>query len=318
MNILFTGSAGYLGSNACIELIKSKQINHVFGVDVKDCTQDLKNLNKYTHLIADIRSPHISEWIKQNQIDVIVHSASIINPPRGMSVEEIEQIELGGLKNLLAATHKYSIKKFIFISSGAAYGYFPKHPELITEDYRLKGNPEFPYSYFKAQAEQLIAEFDEKHPDINTLIFRPGTILGKDTNSPLTQYFNNKLLVGVKGFKSPFCFILDVDVSKAILQGCLNVDLTGAYNLSGDGVLTLKEIAQQLNRKYIELPKKFYERLIGVLRFLGLSKFRPYQVNLMCYRPVLANQKLKEHFEQLPSKNSREVFQIYKSSQTYK
>jgi len=122
-------------------------------------------------------------------------------------------------------------------------------------------------------------------------------------------------LVGIKGFQSPFCFILDADVSKAILQGCINLELTGAYNLSGDGVVTLKEIAQQLNRKYIELPKKPYENLIDILRFLRLSKFNSYQVNLMCYRPVLENTKLKENFEQLPSKNSREVFQIYKSSQ---
>jgi len=315
-NILFTGSAGYLGSNACFELLKSAEINHVVGVDIKNCADKLKDLKKYSHLISDIRSTKIFDCIEKEHVDVIVHSACILNPPRGMSVEEMEQIELGGLKNLLAASIKFNVKKFIFISSGAVYGYFPEHPELITEEYRLKGNPEFPYSYFKAKAEQLIAEFDEQNPNIKTLIFRPGTILGKNTNSPLTHYFNNKLIVGVKGFKSPFCFILDVDVSKAILQGCINLDLTGAYNLSGDGVMTLKEIAQQLNRKYIELPKKLYEHIIGILRFVRLSKFRPYQVNLMCYRPVLANQKLKTHFQHLPSKNSHEVFQIYKSSKT--
>ncbi len=314
MNILFTGAAGYLGSNTCIELITSNQINHVFGIDVKECVHSLKHLEKYTHVIADIRSPKVGEWIARKQIDLIVHSACILNPPRGMLFEEMEQIELGGLKNLLDAVQKYKVKKFIFISSGAAYGYFPEHPALITEDYRIKGNTEFPYSYFKAQAEKLIDEFNEEHPEIKTLIFRPGTILGKNTNTPLSNYFNNKLLVGIKGFASPFCFILDEDVSKAILQGCLNLNLTGAYNLSGDGILTLKEIANQLNRKYIELPKKLYERLIGILRFFHLSKFKPYQVNLMCYRPVLANDKLKKHFKHLPSKNSREVFQIYKLS----
>jgi len=314
MNVLLTGSAGYLGSTTCNEIIKSDQINHVYGVDIKDCSDQLKKNIKHTHLIADIRSADVLQWIAQKKIDIIVHAASILNPPRGMSVNDMEQIELGGLKNLLTASQKFGVQKFIFISSGAAYGYFPEHPPLITEDYRIKGNPEFPYSYHKAKAELLIAQFVKENPKIKTLIFRPGTILGKNTNSPLTDYFNNKLLIGVKGFKSPFCFILDEDVSKAILQGCLNLNLTGEYNLSGDGALSLKEIAMHLNRKYIELPKKLYENFIGVLRFLRLSKFNPYQVNLICYRPVLANQKLKEHFDELPSKNSKEVFQIYQSS----
>jgi len=314
MNILITGSAGYLGSNTCRELLKSDKIQHIYGFDIKDCPDGLKQSKKYIHLNADIRSTEVRQLTKQKNIEVIVHLASILNPPRGMTNEEVESIEIDGLKNLLAATKQSGVEKFIFISSGAAYGYYPEHPELIDEEYRVKGNPEFPYSYNKARAEKLIAAFNEEHPEIKTLILRPGTILGEQTNSPLTDYFNNKLLVGIKGFQSPFCFILDVDVSKAILQGCLNLNLTGAYNLSGDGVVTLKEIAKQLNRKYIELPKKPYENLIGVLRFLKLSKFNPYQVNLMCYRPVLENKKLKENFEQLPSKNSKEVFQIYKSS----
>lgn len=314
MNILITGSSGYLGSNTCIELIKSMQISTVYGVDIKACPNHLKKSKKYFHLNTDIRSDEVHTLVEQKKIDVIVHSASILNPPRGMSKEEVESIEIDGLKNLLEASKEFAVKKFIFISSGAAYGYFPEHPALIAEDYRIKGNPEFPYSYNKAKAEQLIAGFNKTHPNIKTLILRPGTILGENTSSPLTDYFNNKLLVGVKGFKSPFCFILDSDVSMAILQGCMNLNLTGAYNLSGDGVLTLKEIAKQLNRRYIELPKKPYESLIGVLRFLRLSKFNPYQVNLMCYRPVLENAKLKKNFEHLPSKNSEEVFQIYKSS----
>jgi len=314
MNILITGSAGYLGSHTCLELIRSDKIKHIYGIDVKDCLKNLKQSSKYVHLTTDIRSAEVKQFIEQKHIDVIVHLASILNPPRGMSHEEVESIEIDGLKNLLSAANQYQVKKFIFISSGAAYGYYPEHPELIAEDYRIKGNPEFPYSYNKARAEKMIAAFNEHHTQIKTLILRPGTILGENTNSPLTDYFNNKLLVGIKGFRSPFCFILDADVSKAILQGCLNLELTGAYNLSGDGVMTLKEIAHQLNRKYIELPKKPYENLIGVLRFLKLSKFNPYQVNLMCYRPVLENTKLKKNFEQLPSKNSEEVFQIYKSS----
>jgi len=70
MNILLTGSSGYLGSHTCLELFKSDKIKRIYGVDVKDCPDGLKQSGKYFHLTTDIRSVEVKQLIKEKNIDV--------------------------------------------------------------------------------------------------------------------------------------------------------------------------------------------------------------------------------------------------------
>ncbi len=314
MNILITGACGYIGTVATLKLSSFKQINKIVGVDVSNISEELKSVESYKHFKHDIRDPELSDLVKEENIDVIVHLASILNPPLGMSEEEVESIEIDGTENILKACVSGNVKKIIFMSSGAAYGYYSDNPELISEDHRIKGSPHFPYSKHKAQIEKNIQVFLAQHTHIKSLILRPGTVLGKNTLGPITDYFQKNLLVGVSGYESPFCFILDEDVCSAIVQGCLNLEIVGAYNLSGDGVMSLKKIAAELGSKYFSLPRGFMKFVIGSLKSVGLTQYSPYQVDFMCFRPVLDNKKIKRDFKNIPSKTTKEVFEVYKSS----
>ena len=314
MNILITGACGYIGTVATLQFASSKQIKKIVGVDVSDISEKLQSINSYQHFKHDIRDPQIHDIVEKENIDIIVHLASILNPPPGMSEEEVESIEIDGTENILQASVKGNVKKVIFMSSGAAYGYYSENPKLISETHRIKGSPHFPYSKHKAQIEKNIELFLSKNPNIKGLILRPGTVLGVNTLGPITDYFQKNLLVGISGYESPFCFILDEDVCSAIVQGCHNLEITGAYNLSGDGVMSLKEIASKLGSKYFSLPRNFMKFAIGVLKTFGLTQYSPYQVDFMCFRPVLDNKKIKKDFQKIPSKTTREVFEIYQSS----
>ncbi len=310
MNILISGSAGFLAHSVIKRLIVSESVNSILGIDIKASNFEH---SKYTHYQCDIRDD-ISSLCQSHSIDCIIHLASIVNPPPGMSEEEVESIEIDGVKNLASLVSEFNIKKFIFTSSGAAYGYYKENPKLIPESYRTKGNPEFPYSKHKVEAENILLKIKEDNQDLQLTILRPGTILGPGMRGPIIDYFNKSTLVGVKGFQSPFCFIYNDDIAECVKQTVESDSIEGIFNLSGDGSISMKELATQMNTKFIELPKKLMENAIRILRFFKLTQYSPYQVNFICYRPVLDNNKFKSTFKNLPTKSSQEVFNVYLDS----
>ena len=296
--ILVTGSAGFLGKKVVLDLLKNNYC--VIGLDIKES----KIIHPhFEEVISDIRKFDI-----EAEIHTIIHLASVMNPPKEMSDGEIESIEIDGLKNLLNIFKANKAKKFIFASSGAAYGYTKRNLTPLKETDHVLGSIYFPYSKHKAEAEKMITETLSSN---EFTIFRPGTILGDGMRGPVYDYFKKKMVVGVLRYDSPFCFIHTSDVVAAITQATQKENLYGIFNLAGDGALKLKECCKILQNKHIALPKIALRAGIHLLKKFRMTQYNPYQVDFMCYRPVLNNDKLKKNFTGLPSKSSEEVFREF-------
>ena len=85
------------------------------------------------------------------------------------------------------------------------------------------------------------------------------------------------------------------DVVDYLIEGGLS-DITGQFNIAGEGALSMKEIAQQLNKFYLPLPSWLIQLALTIAKPLGLTQFGPEQVKFIQYRPVLSNTKLKTTF----------------------
>jgi UDP-glucose 4-epimerase len=97
------------------------------------------------------------------------------------------------------------------------------------------------------------------------------------------------------------------------VQG-VRTEKDGIYNLAGDGVITLREIAKVLKKPYVGIPSSVMESALGILQKLNLSQYGPEQVRFLKYRPVLANDKLKNDFGYTPQKTSKEAFDYYRET----
>jgi UDP-glucose 4-epimerase len=296
--VVVTGSSGFLGKKVVLNLLKNNF--HVLGVD-------LKNSNiihpHFEESINDIREFSINE-----SIHTIIHLASVMNPPKSMSDGEIESIEIDGLLNLLNIFKKNAGEKFIFTSSGAAYGYTERNLTPLNETDKTLGSIYFPYSKHKAQSEHIITK------ELSTnqyTIFRPGTILGDGMRGPIFDYFKKKMVIGVRKYDSPFCFIHTSDVVTAITHATQKENLYGTFNLAGDGALKLKDCCKILQTKHFAIPRYALKTGIHLLKKFKMTQYHPYQVDFMCFRPVLNNEKLKKNFPGLPSKSSEEVFREF-------
>ena len=242
--------------------------------------------------------------------DVVVHLASIVTPPPGMAHAAAHAVDVTGTRNVLDACIRHKVKRLVVTSSGAAYGYHADNPAWLNEDDALRGNPEFAYADHKRAVETLLAEYRAERPALGQLVFRPGTVLGRETDNQITRLFAGRWLLAIAGSDSPFVFIWDADVVDAIVRGIEN-DARGIYNMAGDGALTIDDIAARLDKPVLRVPASMVKAGLWIGHRLGLTPHRPQQVDFLRYRPVLANTRLKHAFGFTPAKTSAEVFDYF-------
>ncbi len=297
--ILITGAAGYIGHQLGNRLAKDY---FVFGTDINK-----RDGLEFPLEVLDVRDPKLVLTLAEYRITHVIHLASILqaSPDRQRDYD----IDVNGTRNVLEACVAAKVKHITVTSSGAAYGYHPDNPAWIDEDDPLRGNPEFAYSDHKRQVEELLASYRQQHPQLQQLIFRPGTVLGADTRNQITGLFLAPRLLAIRGSESPFVFIWDQDVINAMEKG-IREDQTGRFNMAGDGALTIKEIARRLDKPLLTLPASVVKAGLQVAKWMG-KPVGPEQVNFLRYRPVLSNRRLKEEFGYRLQKTSAETFDYF-------
>ena len=102
----------------------------------------------------------------------------------------------------------------------------------------MRGNPEFVYADHKRLVEEMLAAERTANPGLEQVILRIGTILGESVDNQITALFDRKRLLAIRGSSSPFVFIWDDDVVAIMIRAVLGGP-TGAFNVAGDGAMTI-------------------------------------------------------------------------------
>ncbi len=298
--VLITGAAGYVGSQLAQRL--SAEMT-VIGVDIRQPAESACAI-----FDTDIRDPALAELMLEHGVSSVVHLASVVENS-GDEARDYD-IDVNGTRNVFECCVKAGVKQMIVTSSGAAYGYHADNPDWIDESCPLRGNDEFAYSRHKRLVEEYLAQQRIEHPEVGQLILRPGTVLGANTRNQITNLFEKKRVLAIRGSDSPFIFIWDQDVIAIIEQG-IREQTTGIFNLAGDGALRIDEVAQLLDKPIVRIPAWVLRAVLTVGHKLGIGRYSPQQVNFLRYRPVLSNQKLKAEFPYQPQRSSRETLEYF-------
>ncbi|MEN0104813.1 MAG: SDR family oxidoreductase [Pseudomonas sp.] len=310
MRVLITGAAGFIGQQLLNELAVQHPKWTLIAADIRPQTKQGLKMNVEPVLLDISQHQQVLECVAAWKPEAIVHLASVVTPPRGMSDAQLHAIDVGGTRSIVEAALANNVQQLIVTSSGAAYGYFPENAEWIDENDPIRGHAHFAYAKHKREVEELLAATRRKHPELKQLVLRPGTILGKRVNNQITDMFKKRAVLGIKGSDSRFVFIWDQDVVAIIRKG-LDSGAQGIFNLAGDGALSLQEIASILGKPYRPLPAGLISGALRILKPLGLSQYGPEQLDFLRYRPVLNNRRLKEEFGYQPRYTSREAFMAF-------
>lgn len=310
-NLLVTGSQGYIGSQFIKHCANQKQyFKRIVALDIRLPKEDQK-IEGITYVEEDIRSENIEKIIEENKVDIVVHLAAIISITGNNSALFEYDVDVNGSSNLIHACIKQGVKKFIHSSSGAAYGYWPSNVDtILTEDMKMLGNNDIPYSLHKYLVEEKLAKVKVDHPEMQQYIFRVGTILGATTNNPITDYLKRPKLLCIKAYPSSFVAIWDQDLVEILFKATQD-GKPGIYNVAGDGAIPTQELAKLLGKPADIKPLWLLKLAFRILRPLGLVKYGPESLKFIQYRPVLSNAKLKREFAYTPIKSTKEVFEYW-------
>jgi UDP-glucose 4-epimerase len=309
-SVLVTGASGYVGRQLVAALARERRgVERIVATDLR-VPPEAERLAGVDYAEVDVRSTDLAQLCRRFGVDLVVHLAAIVTPGRGSSRELEYEVDVVGTQRVLAACLATGVRKLVYTSSGAAYGYHADNPAWIDEGAPLRGNREFAYSDHKRLVEELLARARTEHPELLQLVLRPGTILGARARNQITDLFEGRFVLGLAGAQSPFVLIWDEDVVGAILRG-IHEGGAGVFNLAGDGTLTLREMAARLGKPYLPLPVALVRAGLWVGKRLGLTQYGPEQVGFLRHRPVLSNRRLKEEFGYVPRKTTREVFEVF-------
>jgi nucleoside-diphosphate-sugar epimerase len=197
-------------------------------------------------------------------------------------------VNLDGSRNVFEAAVAARVKRLVYASSVAAYGFHRENPQPLTEDVPARGTAAHYYSAQKAEVEALLAQLlDGSATD--AYILRPCIVAGRDApllidSLPYTQISGRlpsavlNLLEGTSILKPvlpdpgvPFQLVHHDDVATAMRAAVLGRGTPGIYNLAGPGTLTVSTLARELGWYAIPVPELAVDavaEMIGRLGFL--------------------------------------------------
>lgn len=301
---LVTGGSGFLGSHVTRLLVAHPDVELVVSGDLRPSA-----VEGVVSETLDVTDPDaIGPLLERHGIDTVIHLAAIVNPGRDVDLEY--RVDVAGSRHVLDACIAAGVRRLVVSSSGAAYGYHADSPAWIDETVPARGSDEFPYSKHKRMVEDMLAQAREEHPELEQVVFRIGTILGPTVQNQITALWDGTRVLHIAGSDSPFVFIWADDVAAAMVRAATDGP-AGIYNVAGDGALTVPEIAERLGKPLRTIPAWALGLALRLGRALHLTEHGPEKVRFLRYRPVLANDRLKDDFGFTPTRTSREAFEEY-------
>lgn len=313
-SVLVTGASGYVGRLTIRALAEDpRALETIVATDLRPVpARDRRDGVVYAELDITDRARLVA-LLREHAVDTVVHLAAVVTPRPGDTRAMQHAVDVEGTENVLSACVEVGVKKLVYTSSGAAYGYHPDQPPMLREDDALRGNEVFAYAWHKRLVEERLAHYREAHPELEQLVFRVSTILGPSVHNQITAMFERPVVLGLRESDTPFCFVADADVVECLCRG-VHEEGAGTYNLTGDGVMTLREIAKGMGRPFVALPAKVVEKGLALLERRGVAPYGPEQVMFLRHRPVLDNAKLGRDFGYRPRRTTRQVFEDYRAS----
>ncbi|HHT7719732.1 NAD-dependent epimerase/dehydratase family protein [Streptococcus suis] len=290
-NILITGSAGFIGSNLVLELLKSGESYHIIGLDNLNDYYDVSLKHYRLDKIKQLAEQSVSAWtfiegnladkelinsiFEQYKPDIVVNLAaqagvrySITNP------DVYIESNIIGFQNILEACRHYPVEHLVYASSSSVYGGNEKVP-FSTGD--KVDNPVSLYAATK-KSNELFAHAYSKLYDIPTTGLRFFTVYGPAGRPDMAYFgFTNKLIKGetIEIFnygncKRDFTYVGDiVEGVKRVMHGApqkkvgsdgLPIPPYAIYNIGNSQPENLLDFVQILSEELVEagvLPGDF-------------------------------------------------------------
>jgi UDP-glucose 4-epimerase len=261
--VAVTGPTGDIGISAVSALEQHPEVERVVGMARRPFDPAAHGWTKAEYRQGDILDCDAVDALVADA-DIVVHLAFIIMGTR----DESARVNLAGTRNVFEATVASArARRLVYTSSVAAYGYHSDNPVPITEEVPPRGSPEHYYSEQKAACEAALAEITAGTP-LEVYILRPCIVAGPKAPALAEAMPWNRLPGVVRRVSealpllkppfpdpgTPLQLVHHDDVASAIALAATTSAPPGAYNLAGDGLLSMSDVGRALGARPVRVP----------------------------------------------------------------
>lgn len=266
LTVAVTGPTGEIGLPLLAELQRDPAVAAVRGMARRPFDPAREGWDKVAYRRGDVLDRGALAALFDGA-DVAVHLAFAIFG----SHHETRRVNLEGSRNVFEAAARAGVRRLVYASSVAAYGFHAENPQPLTEEAPARGSEGFYYSAQKAELEATLREVIGGS-GVEAYVFRPCIVAGPRATMLIRQIVDSARLgdplprlrraLGrlplvtpvLPDFGVPIQLVHHDDVARAMAAAVAGEGPAGAYNLCGDGTIRMGDIAKAIGWRSLPVP----------------------------------------------------------------
>lgn len=298
--VAVTGDGGAIGQRIVARLAAEPCVSRIVGIDDKNPPIGPGILEHHrANLVTDDLKPLLEG------VDALVTAAW--QTPDPLTADGTGRTgSLEALARVLDDAGATGVRTIVHLSSATVYGAWPDNPVPLTEDAPIRPNPGFAFAAEHAQAERLVADWQEAHPGTTAAVLRPAVVLGAGER----ETWESRTVGGGLPLRprdaSPSQFLDPDDLASAVAIA-LSKRLDGVYNVAPDGWIS-GEAVRSLGGGMLSvaLPERWVRRFRRWSWRTKIGAVPPEAVAYTLHPWVIANDRLEAEGWQ-PEHSNEEV-----------
>jgi UDP-glucose 4-epimerase len=226
--IALTGTASFLGGRLLRRLAETKGAARLLVVDLAAPPAALDVRHRAVDLTEPAADQRLLDVFREEQVDEVLHFAFYTGPRRDAAhAHELESI---GTLALLAAAAAAGVGRVVMRSFTAVYGARGQNPAFLTEDRPLQPDPGLGWIRDKLEAEQHVAAFSRRYPDLKIAVLRFAPLLGPRVHTFYTRILDRRVVPVLMGY-DPLVQMLHPEDALAAAEAAVDRPVAGAFNV---------------------------------------------------------------------------------------
>jgi len=280
-DVLITGSQGFIG-RSLREFLERRGFN-VMGLDVAPGSEARADVLSFVEVEAAFRRLKPS---------TVIHLAAYSSPSICRESPQVcLSVNVLGTTNVLEASRRVGVERFIYLSSANVYG--PRPPVPVSEDSPLA--PRTLYDYSKVMAERCVEAYSRIY-GLPTVVLRSWKVFGEydSPDSAVSRFIDacltgNEIVLynGGRDVSDPY----HVDNLCHALQLVLESDraVGETFNVGTGNSISVKELAETIARltgadaTFREAPPRSWEEAEPMISYPSIEKARM----VLGYSPIV-------------------------------
>ena len=290
--VAVTGATTFLGGELLRRLDEDPRYGRVLALDVRPPA--LTPGGKIEYVKLDLTQPtvdgELATLLQRHHVDTFVHGAFLSHPTHATDwAHELEDV---GTMHVLNACAGVEPRRLVMISTTLVYGAHPKNPNFLTEEAELRGHRDSRFVNDKVRAEKQVQRFAREHPGVQTCVLRFAPILGPTVSNMFTRFLTRPVAPVMMGHDPLMQFVHEQDAAWA-LERAVDGTATGAFNITGKGVLPYTTVLALLGRVPVPMPQIAARQLAKILWATQLFDSPPSLLDFLLYLCVADGERAR-------------------------